>query len=110
MANKTISGALLNVQNHREIAKIGMGATLASVCLTALFMKNKSVRKLHIASGWAFVGFSLYHAGLYDGGVIKNFINKQAAKSRDKKADPQISQTKDVGEAKAKRRARKAKA
>ena len=102
-----MSGALLNVQNHRKIAKIGMSATLASVCLTALFMKNKSVRKLHIASGWAFVGFSLYHAGLYDGGVIKNFINKQAAKSRDKKADLQI---KDVGEVKAKRRTRKAKA
>lgn len=71
-----IKGELLNLDTHRKVAKIGMSVTLATTCITALSMNNKAMRKLHVASGWAFVGFALYHAGLYDNGVFKNMIIK----------------------------------
>lgn len=81
-----ISGELLNLNTHRKVAKIGMSVTLATVCLTALNMKSKCAYKLHVASGWAFVGFSLYHAGLYDNGIFKNMIlNAQKKKAVEKR-------------------------
>ncbi|MBF0928050.1 MAG: helicase, partial [Campylobacter concisus] len=49
-----ISGKLLDLNTHRQVAKVGMSVTLASVCLSALFMKNRSVKKFHVASGIAF--------------------------------------------------------
>ena len=79
-----ISGQLLDINTHRKIAKVGMSVTLASVCLSALFMKNRSVKKFHVASGIAFTCFALYHAGLYDNGIFKKMIVK--AKTASKKA------------------------
>ena len=74
---KMLKGELLNLQTHRKVAKIGMTATLTSVVLTSFFVKkNKTARNIHIASGWAFVAFSLYHAGLYDNVFFKNMIMK----------------------------------
>lgn len=72
-----INGQLLNLQTHRKVAKVGMSVTLAAVCVTALGMlgKNKgSFKKWHVASGVAFIGFSLYHAGLYENGIFRNMI------------------------------------
>ena len=72
-----ISGQLLDINTHRKVAKVGMGVTLATVCLSALFMKrNKSIKKFHVASGIAFTCFALYHAGLYDNGIFKKMIIK----------------------------------
>ena len=65
-----------------------MSVTLATVCLTALGLKgrNKSrFKKWHVASGVAFVGFSLYHAGLYENGIFRNMIvnaNKKNAEAK----------------------------
>ena len=86
LKNETkISGKLLDINTHRQVSKVGMGITLASVCLSALFMKrNKSVKKFHVASGIAFTCFALYHAGLYDNGIFKKMIIK--AKNEVKKA------------------------
>lgn len=71
-----LSGELLNLNTHRKVAKVGMSVTLATACLTALNMKNKPMKQLHVASSIAFVGFALYHAGLYDNGIFKNMIIK----------------------------------
>ena len=32
-----ISGKLLDLNTHRQVAKVGMSVTLASVCLSALY-------------------------------------------------------------------------
>ena len=83
-----ISGELLNLQTHRKVAKVGMSVTLAAVCVTALGMlgRNKGgFKKWHVASGVAFIGFSLYHAGLYENGIFRNMIvnaNKKNAEAK----------------------------
>ena len=79
-----ISGQLLDINTHRKVAKVGMGVTLATVCLTALYMKNKSAKRLHTFSGIAFTCFAIYHAGLYDNGIFKKMLLK--AKTAAKKA------------------------
>ena len=79
-----ISGQLLDINIHRKVAKVGMSVTLASVCLSALFMKNRSVKKFHVVSGIAFTCFAIYHAGLYDNGIFKQMLLK--AKTASKKA------------------------
>ena len=79
-----ISGQLLDINTHRKVAKVGMGVTLATVCLTALYMKNKSAKRLHTVSGIAFTFFAIYHAGLYDNGIFKKILLK--AKPASKKA------------------------
>ena len=72
-----INGQLLNLQTHRKVAQIGMSVTLATVCLTAFGLKGRnkgSFMVWHVASGVAFIGFSLYHAGLYENGIFRNMI------------------------------------
>jgi len=88
-----INGQLLNLQTHRKVAKIGMSVTLATVCLTALKGRNKiRCEKLHTIAGIAFVGFSLYHAGLYENGIFRNMIvnaNKKNAEAKRLASDDQ---------------------
>ena len=79
-----ISGQLLDINTHRKVAKVGMGITLATVCLTALCMNGRGMKKLHTVSGIAFTCFAIYHAGLYDNGIFKKMILK--AKTTSKKA------------------------
>ncbi|ARQ99916.1 MULTISPECIES: hypothetical protein [Campylobacter] len=55
----------ITLETKREIAKIGMSSTLLLTATTALFMKNKTAKSIHIVSGVALVGFCLYHASLY---------------------------------------------
>ncbi|EMG30671.1 hypothetical protein [Campylobacter showae] len=90
-----INGQLLNLQTHRKVAKIGMSVTLATVCLTAFGLKGRnkgSFKKWHVASGVAFIGFSLYHAGLYENGIFRNMIvnaNKKNAEAKRLASDDQ---------------------
>ncbi len=51
---------------QKEIAKIGMTATLGATVVTSMFMKNKPAKKLHIIAGATFCGFALWHQLLYD--------------------------------------------
>ncbi len=51
---------------QREVAKIGMTATLGVTVATSLFMKNRVAKKAHIMGGVAFCGFALWHTMLYD--------------------------------------------
>ena len=72
-----ISGKLLDLNTHRQVAKVGMSVTLASVCLSALFMKNRSVKKFHVVSGIAFTCFAIYHVVIYYNGIFKIMILKE---------------------------------
>ncbi|MDR0579472.1 MAG: hypothetical protein LBG21_02605 [Campylobacteraceae bacterium] len=54
-----------NLKTKREIAKIGMTASLGILTLSAFMLKNKSAKKLHTAAGIALIGFSFWHHKLY---------------------------------------------
>ena len=56
---------LTSVESKKEFAKLGMSASLL-ICVGSAFFKGNVARNLHIASGVALVGFSLWHHSLYD--------------------------------------------
>lgn len=62
---KSLNPLNLPLEKQREYAKMGMGVSLALTAGTALLMKNPTASKLHILSGVALVGFSLWHYSLY---------------------------------------------
>lgn len=55
----------LDLEVKKEVAKIGMTATLGATVVTSMFMKNKLAKKTHIVAGAAFCGFALWHHMLY---------------------------------------------
>lgn len=55
----------LDLDTKKEIAKIGMTASLGVVTGTSFYMKNRVMKNLHIASGVALIGFSFWHHMLY---------------------------------------------
>lgn len=54
-----------SVESKREFAKLGMSASLL-ICVGSAFFKGNFARNLHIASGVALVGFSIWHHSLYE--------------------------------------------
>lgn len=62
---KSLNPLNFPLEKQREIAKVGMGVSLALTASTALLMKNPTASKLHTLSGVALVGFSLWHYSLY---------------------------------------------
>ncbi len=55
----------IDLDTKKEIAKIGMTASLGLTVATSFFMKNKFSKNLHIVAGTALVGFCLWHHYLY---------------------------------------------
>ncbi|QOQ97606.1 hypothetical protein [Helicobacter winghamensis] len=55
----------ISIETKREIAKIGMSTSLLLTAGSALFLKNKTAKAIHITAGVALVGFSIWHASLY---------------------------------------------
>lgn len=55
----------LDLDTKKEIAKIGMTASMGITVATSLYMKNKFMKNLHIGAGVALVGFSFWHHMLY---------------------------------------------
>lgn len=55
----------MDLEVKKEIAKIGMTATLGATVATSMFMKNKLAKNTHIVAGAAFCGFALWHHMLY---------------------------------------------
>lgn len=55
----------LDLELQKEVAKIGMTATLGATVATSMFMKNKVAKKVHIGAGVALCGFALWHHMLY---------------------------------------------
>jgi hypothetical protein len=54
-----------DLELQKEVAKIGMTATLGATVVTSMFMKNKLAKNTHIVAGVAFCGFALWHHMLY---------------------------------------------
>lgn len=54
-----------DLDTKKEVAKIGMTASMAIVVGTSFGMKSKIMKNLHIGAGVALVGFSLWHHMLY---------------------------------------------
>ena len=65
----------LDLEVKKEVAKIGMTATLGATVVTSMFMKNKVMKKTHVYAGVAFVGFALWHHSLYTPSKKKNQKN-----------------------------------
>lgn len=57
---------LKKLESKRELAKVGMTASMALCVGSAFFMNNKGAKNLHILSGVALVGFSIWHHSLYN--------------------------------------------
>lgn len=56
----------MDLDTKKEVAKLGMTTTMGITVATAMFMKNKTMKKLHIGAGVALVAFSYWHHTLYD--------------------------------------------
>ena len=54
-----------DLETKKEVAKIGMSASLAVVVGTSFAMKSKAMKTLHVGAGIALVGFSFWHHMLY---------------------------------------------
>ncbi|MFV7789957.1 hypothetical protein ACNSOO_10615 [Aliarcobacter lanthieri] len=54
-----------DLEVQKEVAKIGMTATLGATVVTSMFMKNSIAKKTHVVAGVAFCGFALWHHMLY---------------------------------------------
>jgi len=55
----------IDLDTKREIAKIGMTASMGITVATSFYMKNRFMKNLHIGAGVALVGFSFWHHLLY---------------------------------------------
>ena len=57
----------LTSKNKRTLAKAGMAASLGTLVATGLMETNKTetLKKIHLWSGFALVGFSYWHYSLY---------------------------------------------
>ena len=54
-----------DLEIQKEVAKIGMTATLGATVVTSMFMKNSVAKKVHVVAGVALCGFALWHHMLY---------------------------------------------
>jgi len=71
-----------DLETKKEIAKIGMVATLGVTVVSSIFMKNKFAKRTHIVAGVALCGFSLWHHMLYQSKKID--ISSKTPKSKSK--------------------------
>ncbi|WP_051295091.1 hypothetical protein [Maridesulfovibrio bastinii] len=60
--------ANLDTQTKRTLAKAGMAVSLGTLVATGLLETSKSenLKKMHLWSGFALVGFSYWHYSLYN--------------------------------------------
>lgn len=63
---KSAKKLLQALDSKREIAKLGMSVSLLTCVGSAFFMKNNSAKTIHLLSGVALVGFSIWHHSLYE--------------------------------------------
>ncbi len=61
----------------RKIAKIGLVSTLALTTVSG-FVKGGYGKKVHVASGLAFLGFAAWHASLYRAKKCANTVESEA--------------------------------
>ncbi len=75
-----------DLDTKKEVAKIGMTASMAIVVGTSFGMKSKVMKNLHIGAGVALVGFSLWHHMLYQ--PSKKSSSKVAKEETKSSAEP----------------------
>lgn len=68
----------IDLDTKKEIAKIGMTASMGITVATSFYMKNRLMKNLHIGAGVALVGFSFWHHMLYQ---PENKVKKQKLKT-----------------------------
>lgn len=58
----------MTTRKKRALAKVGMATSLGTLVATGLMETNRTegLKKLHIWSGFALVGFSYWHYSLYN--------------------------------------------
>lgn len=62
--DKSVSKPLLTMKQQRELAKIGMGVSLAVLTYTG-FNRTRTSLRTHTIAGFALIGLSFWHASLY---------------------------------------------
>jgi len=68
----------------KEIAKIGMTATLGATVVSAPFLKgNKAMKNIHTGAGVLLVGFSLWHHLLYQADKKKKITKEKVTTSEE---------------------------
>jgi hypothetical protein len=65
------SPAGFSLEDKRNIAKAGMALSLGALVATSLTGVKKEAKAVHIGSGVALVGFSIWHVTLYSGNFFK---------------------------------------
>eukprot|EP01155_Anaeramoeba_flamelloides_P010535 Anaeramoba_flamelloidesa325723_423.p4 GENE.a325723_423~~a325723_423.p4 ORF type:complete len:223 (-),score=19.37 a325723_423:90-758(-) len=76
----------LDLDTKKELAKIGMTATMGITVVTAFYMKNKTMKYLHIGAGAALVGFSYWHHMLYQPDKKKKSLKEKDNLSKESEA------------------------
>ena len=61
--NTPESEPFMPIKNQRELAKIGMVASMGTLLVTGFMGREAS--RLHVGSGLALIGFSYWHYRLY---------------------------------------------
>ena len=64
MKKKTIVNKNITLEDKKKYAKVGMTVSMGVLTATG-FMQGKGTKALHIWSGAALIGFSLWHHMLY---------------------------------------------
>jgi hypothetical protein len=78
----------LDLDTKKEIAKIGMTASLGIVTASSFYLKNRFMKNLHIGSGVALIGFSFWHHMLYQPNEKKSNLQVQLQKSSSEETLP----------------------
>lgn len=87
----------IDLDTKKEIAKIGMTASMGITVATSFYMKNRTMKNLHIGAGVALVGFSFWHHMLYqpEKKMQKKEENKKLDKPKNEKAVQKVESSKE---------------
>ncbi|WP_297574714.1 helicase [uncultured Campylobacter sp.] len=80
-----IQGKLLDIDFQRKVAKVGMVASMGLLCATSFNLQGRGSKNIHTISGIALVGFSLWHAMLYETPYARYLSNKTKSHKREKR-------------------------
>jgi len=75
----------IDLDTKKEIAKIGMTASMGITVATSMYMKTKFMKRLHVVAGVALVGFSYWHHTLYQ--PTKNKNRKESSQKDEKQVN-----------------------
>jgi hypothetical protein len=80
----------IDLEVQKEVAKVGMTATLGATVVTSMFMKNSVAKKVHVIAGVAFCGFALWHHTLYQSKKPKKIKKSQDLQETQEQKEPKI--------------------